>query len=148
MARQLRCELPDGVFHVTTLGVDETGIYRDDVDRVAFLRLLKLCVERFEWLVHVFCLMTTHYHLIVETTTEELSRGLHLLNGAHALRFNKRHGRKGHLFGDRFASWVIEGDEYFEAACRYVLENPVRAGLCERPSEWPWSGSRYGFEDT
>ena len=145
MARQLRTELPDGVFHVTTRGVDRCHIYRDDADRLSFLRLLADCVNRFEWTVHAFCLMTTHYHLIVHATIPQLWRGMHRLNGVHALRFNKRHGRTGHLFGDRYASWVVEDDDYFAAACEYVLNNPVRAGLCARPEDWRWSGFRSGI---
>jgi REP-associated tyrosine transposase len=139
MARGLRSCLPDGVFHVTTRGVNGCAIYLDDSDRWAFLGLLAECVERNDWNVHVYCLMTTHYHLVVEATQEELSLGMQRLNGVHALRFNRRHRRHGHLFGDRFASWVIEGEDYFAATCRYVLLNPVRAGLCRRPEEWPWS---------
>ena len=101
MARRLRHALPDGVFHVTTRGVDRCAIYRDDADRLSFLRLLADCVNRFHWTVHAFCLMTTHYHLIVQTTVPQLWRGMQRLNGVHALRFNKRHRRTGHLFGDR-----------------------------------------------
>jgi len=92
---------------------------------MTFLQLLADSVSRFEWIVHAFCLMTTHYHVIVETTVPQLARGLHRLNGVHALRFNKRHRRTGHLFGDRYASWVIGGEEYLAAACEYVLANPV-----------------------
>lgn len=142
MARRPRTDLPDGVYHVTARGVDSAAIYRDDDDRRFFLRLLAGAVVRFHWRVHAFCLMGTHYHLITETTRARLSAGLHRLNGVYAQRFNRRHGRTGHLFGDRFASWLVEGDEHLRAASRYVLLNPVRAGLCTRADEWPWSGHR------
>jgi REP element-mobilizing transposase RayT len=137
-----RCLLPDGTFHVCTRGVDGTPIFRTDDDRRYFLRLFGDVVRRHDWLVHVFCLMTNHYHFVLEALREELSAGFHRLNGVYAQAFNRRYGRKGHLFGDRFWSGVIESDEEFENACAYVLENPVRAGLCAEPADWPWSGSR------
>ena len=90
------------------------------------------------------CLMTTHYHLVLETTRENLSDGIQHLSGTHALRFNKRHRRTGHLFGARFGSRVIEGEDYLAAAIDYVWHNPVRAGLVERPEDWPWSHIRTG----
>jgi REP-associated tyrosine transposase len=88
--------------------------------------------------------MTTHYHLLVGSSREELSLGLRSLNGVYAQRFNKRYGRKGHLFGDRFWASVVEGDQHLPATCRYILLNPVRAGLCDLPEHWRWSGSMYG----
>jgi putative transposase len=87
--------------------------------------------------------MPNHYHLIVECPRDLLSRALHRLNGKYASQFNLKYGRSGHLWGDRFALWLIRDERHLRAACAYVLANPVRAGLCERPSDWPWSGSRY-----
>lgn len=142
MARGLRTRQPDGVFHVTTQGVNGCAVYRDDADRLEFLGLLNECVERNEWLVHIVCLLTTHYHLLLESTQEDLSLGMHRLNGVHAIRFNRKHGRHGHLFGDRFSSRVVEGEEHFAAVYAYVLENPVRAGLCTSPEDWPWTWAR------
>jgi putative transposase len=146
MARPLRSDLPDGYFHVTTRGVDGTAIVRDDDDRRCFLALLADVVSRFDWMVHALCLMNTHYHLVVETTRLALSTGMKPLNGRYAQGFNERHARSGHLFGDRFWSGVVESEVYLEAACSYVIWNPVRAGLCELPEEWPWSWSRYGLD--
>ncbi|HLA90979.1 MAG TPA: transposase [Gemmatimonadaceae bacterium] len=140
MPRQRRSDLPDGVYHVTARGVARELIFIDDDDRRAFLRLLADAVARQQWHTHAFCLLGTHYHLIVSTTRARLSKGLHRLNTIYAQHFNRRHGRRGHVFGDRFASWVIDEDEHLAAACLYVLENPVRAGLCERAEDWRWSG--------
>ena len=137
-----RYVFPDGAFHVCTRGVDGTPIYRDDHDRLFFLALFGDVVRPNEWIVHTFCLMTNHYHLVVESLRDELSAGLHRLNGVYAQRFNGRHLRTGHLFGDRFWSGLIEDDEELEETCAYVLANPVRAGLCDEPADWPWSGSR------
>ena len=86
--------------------------------------------------------MPNHYHVIVETLLGQLSRGLHKLNGVYAQAFNERHARSGHLFGDRFAAFSICDEEHLRRACEYVLQNPVRADLCEQAADWPWSGSR------
>jgi putative transposase len=84
--------------------------------------------------------MTNHYHLIVEAEQPDLSRGMQRLNGRYAQLFNQRHGRDGHLFRGRYSAYVIDRESRLENSCRYVLENPVRAGLCKQPSDWPWSG--------
>jgi REP element-mobilizing transposase RayT len=140
MARLPRSHLPDGLYHVTTRCDADRAIYLDDFDRAAFLRRLVLVARRSAWTIHVWCLMTTHYHLVVETARVALSEGMRELNGPYARRFNERHGHRGHLFEERFLAHVIESDRHLEAACLYVLSNPVRAGLCESPEDWPWSG--------
>src|SRR5207245_8753234 len=110
--RALRSELPDGCVHVGARGVGGSPIYRDDDDRLAFLAMLVLCVRLYGWTVHAYCLMTNHYHLILETTVPQLSAGMELLNGEHAAAFNQKYGRKGHLFGGRFHSWIIKDDQH------------------------------------
>jgi putative transposase len=144
MARRPRSDLPDGgVFHVTSRGVDEASIFFDAADRRFFLSLFANVVRRFDWHCYAFCLMGTHYHLVTAALRGKLSEGLHRLNGLYAQAFNTRYGRHGHLFGGRFSAWIVEGDDYFANTCEYVLQNPVRAGLCERAEDWPWSGSYY-----
>ena len=91
--------------------------------------------------------MTTHYHLVVEATRSALA-GLKALNGEYARAFNRRHGRHGHVFSERFSARAIESEEYLFEACSYVVLNPVKAGLCDRSEEWPWSFSRYGLDVT
>ena len=146
MARLLRRDLPDGTYHVTTRGVDGTAIFRDDSDRLEFLRLLAEVVARFAWRCHAFCLMDNHYHLVVETSRADLSRGVKRLNGVYAQRFNRRHVRRGHLFGDRFWSSLIASEEHLRSACVYVVWNAVRAGLAASPREWRWCASRARIE--
>ena len=146
MARLPRYVFPDGTYHVGTRGVDGTSIFRDDDDRRLFLRLFADVVTRNEWIVHTFCLMTNHYHLVVASLREQLSDGFHRLNGVYAQAFNRRYARRGHLFGDRYWSGLIESEDELAATCRYVLANPVRAGLCAEPADWPWRGSRSGFD--
>jgi REP element-mobilizing transposase RayT len=141
--RVLRTSLPDGFFHVIARGVNGCAIFRDDSDRRWFLLLIQRCVERHDWVVHALCLMTTHYHLVLESTQPDLSRGLQRLNGRYGRSFNDRHKRFGHLFAGRFESRVIEDEGYLAQACRYVVENPVRAGMCDSVEDWPWAHSRY-----
>ena len=144
MPRILRTTLPDGYFHITARGVGQRVIYVDADDYRSFLGLFGATVRRQAWDVWAFCLMPNHYHVVLEATRQALSEGVQWLDGVYAQEFNHRHARWGHLFGARFASWVIESEEHLYAACHYVVENPVRAGLCDRPEDWPWSGSRWG----
>ena len=143
MARLPRHLLPEhGVFHVTTRGAARCSISQDDDDRRLFLSLLAQVVRRTGWNCHAFCLMPNHHHLVVMTHVDLLSVGLHQLNGRYAQAFNERHARSGHLFGDRYAAFVIADDDHLANACEYVVQNPVRAGLCARADDWRWSGSR------
>lgn len=119
-----RSELPDGIYHVTTRGVDRCPIYRDDDDRRFWLRLFAKVVSRFGWRVRAFCLMGNHFHLVVECSRAELSAGMQLLNGRYAAAFNARYARSGHLFGGRFTVRLIEDEAYLAAACQYVVLEP------------------------
>jgi putative transposase len=134
---------PDGIYHVTARGVYRQAIFLHDLDRVDFLSLLEKASRNARWICHAWCLMDTHYHLVLETSTKALSVAMHGLNTAYAHRFNRRHGRRGHLFESRYSAWVIRDDAHLEAACRYVLGNPARAGI-ETP--WPWTG--YGDDSS
>ena len=139
MTRIPRTSLPDGHFHVYARGVAGGPVFVDDVDREAFLDIFTACERRHGWTCLVLTLLSTHYHAVLHATRRELSAGLHRLNGRYARRFNRRHGRFGHVFAERFATRVIESEEYLHDACEYVLQNPVAAGLCDLPEEWPWS---------
>ena len=140
MPRVPRCQLADGVFHATARAVFGARLFDDDLDRLDFLQLRRSTGSLFDWRLHAHGLMGTHYHLVLSATRDRLSGGMRRLNGAYARRFNKRHGRHGHLFDERFASFSIEGDRHLEAAVEYVLQNPVRAGLCAEARDWPWAG--------
>lgn len=139
MARPLRICIPGGVYHVIARGNERAPIYRDDADRFRFLRTLALVVDRFGWLCHAYCLMGNHYHLVVETPRPNLPTGMQQLNGPYAQGFNERHGRCGHVFQARYRSILVEKDSHLLALCRYVVLNPVRAGLCPGPGAYYWS---------
>jgi putative transposase len=147
MSRRPRNVLGDGVFHVTARANDSSVLFRDDVDRTAFVSLLARTACAFGWTCYAYCLMTTHYHLLLETSQSSLSGGMHRLNGIYAQGFNRRHSRRGHVFEQRFSAYVVDTDEHFEAACHYVLQNPVRSQLCTRAEEWPWSGGLVRVEE-
>ena len=142
MARQQRLELPGGLYHVTARGNERKAIYRDDGDRQLQLSGLEQVVARFGWLVLAYCQMGNHFHLLVETPRPNLALGMRQLNGVYAQRFNRRHRRVGHLFQGRFTAILVERDSQLLAVARYVLLNPVRAGLRQRAEEWPWSSYR------
>ena len=139
MPRRPRHFLGDGTYHVTARGVARSEIYLDAGDYRAFLVLFRDAAERFEWTVRAFCLMPNHYHLVLSAKRVELSAGLHRLNCLFAMTFNKRYGRDGHVFQNRFDARLVEGDRHARAVCRYVVDNPVRAGLTTDWRHWPWS---------
>ncbi len=142
MARPLRVEYPGAVYHVTARGNARMPIFEDDRDRTDFLKLIKEALERFKWHCHAYCLMTNHYHLLVETIQGNLSLGMRHINGVYTQRYNRTYSRVGHLFQGRFKSVVVDRDAYLLELCRYVVLNPVRAGMVERPEEYTWSSYR------
>jgi putative transposase len=141
MPRFPRSQLEDGYFHVTSRGAGGARIFVVDLDRLDFLHLLESTTNSFGWRAHAHCLLGTHYHLVLEATREMLSAGMKRLNGVYALRFNRRHARKGHLFAERYSSYMLRDDRHLEAAVEYVLQNPVKAGLCDHARDWEWSAA-------
>ena len=142
MARPLRLEYAGAVWHVTSRGNERREVFRDDADRALFLDLLSRAVVRFGWRIHAFVLMGNHYHLLLDTPEPTLSRGMRELNGIYAQRFNRRHDRAGHLVQGRFKGILVEKESHLLELTRYVVLNPVRAGLAARAADWPWSNYR------
>lgn len=139
MARPLRIEFPGAVYHVTSRGNARTDIFEADSDREMFLKILGQVVRRFNWLCHTFCLMGNHYHLLIETPEGNLSAGMRQLNGVYTQAFNREHGRDGHVFKGRFKAVLVEKESHLLELCRYVVLNPVRAAMVERPEHYHWS---------
>lgn len=142
MPRPLRPQIAGGVYHITTRGNRGAPIFVRDEDRLLYVGMLRRACERYEWTLHAACLMGNHLHLIVQTAHPNISRGMQWLNGYYAQAFNELHGHSGHVFQGRFHSVLILSDEQLTTAGEYVLANPVRAGLCARPAEWPWTEAR------
>jgi len=142
MVRPLRIEYEGAVYHVTSRGNAGTDIFLDDTDRLHLLETLGTVVGRFGWICHAYCLMTNHYHLLIETPQPNLSRGMQHLNGVYTQWFNRRHSRTGHLVQGRFKSIVVEKESYLLELARYIVLNPVRARMVRSARDWPWSSYR------
>jgi REP element-mobilizing transposase RayT len=134
--------VPGGIFHVTSRGNDGQSIYIDDHDRAAKLAILERVVARFGLLVLTYCEMTNHDHWIFQDLFGRLSDAMQVLNTAYSRRTNRRYRRTGHLIRNRFDARLIESEAHLLEACRYVILNPVRAGMRDLPEEWPWSSYR------
>ncbi|HEX7704980.1 MAG TPA: transposase [Thermoanaerobaculia bacterium] len=139
MARPLRLEFSDALYHVTSRGNEQRDIFRSDQDRLTFLAFLGAAAIRFGWSVSAYVLMTNHFHLVIRTPEPNLSRGMHWLNGKYAARFNRTYKRSGHLFQGRFHAYLVEGEAYLATVLRYTVLNPVRAKMVARPEEYRWS---------
>ncbi len=139
MARPPRLESPGAFHHVTMRGAGGQPIFLHPADRSLFFTLLDRAVERHGWVCHAYCLMGNRYHLLVQTPEPNLGVGMCQLNGGHSRAFNRRHGRTGALFGARFHATIVATESQLLEAARYVVLNPVRAGLCRWPWAWPWS---------
>ena len=139
MARPLRLNFPGAVHHLYGRGNARHQTYLDEVDYRRFLSLLSREVSERGWLCRKYCLMPNHYHLIVETPEANLSRGMHRLILSYSQWFNRRHKRVGHVFQGRYGNVLVDRDTYLLELSRYVVLNPVRAGLVAHPGEWPWS---------
>ncbi|MSR65127.1 MAG: hypothetical protein EXS18_05025 [Verrucomicrobiae bacterium] len=126
MARPIRVEFEGAVYHVMARGIERQTIFRSAQDRALFLETLGESVAQCGLLVHVYCLMPNHYHLVVETPRGNLSRAIGWLQVTYTVRFNRRHRRSGHLFQRRFKAQLVDGEEYGRELVRYVHLNPVR----------------------
>ena len=136
-------ELADGIHHVWQRGNNRRPIFLNAGDRRLFLRLLEEIASKHEWILLAYCLMNNHFHLVVETPTCTLGDGMRDVGSRYALLFNERHATGGgHLFQARFGSKLVTTDQQLAQLLRYVAYNPVKAGLCASPEEWPWSSHR------
>lgn len=142
MARPLRLDHAGAIWHVTSRGNERCEIFRDDQDRERFLAVLGHVVKVFRWRVHAYVLMGNHYHLLIETPEPTLSRGMRQLNGVYTQSFNRRHERVGHLLQGRFKAILVEKESHLLELARYVVLNPVRAGIAATAGRWRWSSYR------
>ena len=142
MARPLRIEFAGALYHITSRGNAREDIYRDDSDRDSFLDLLSKTNMRHGWICHAYCLMSNHYHLLIETSRPTLSKGMKYLNGSYTQHYNRHHQRVGHVFQGRYKSILIEKESYLQELSRYIVLNPVRARMVRLAVDWPWSSYR------
>jgi REP element-mobilizing transposase RayT len=142
MSRLPRLQFAGAVYHVMARGNRKSTIFQDDEDRRQFLQIVGAAAASYDLLFRAFCLMGNHYHLVLETPEPNLSDAMQYINGVFAQQSNRRHGQTGHVFEGRFRSLVIQRDSYLMRAARYVVRNPVRAGLVAHAGTWPWSSYR------
>jgi putative transposase len=142
MPSRRRSFLPGEPVHLTANGVEGEPIFRTDFDRFALLALLRKVTGRFGWQIAAWCLMDTHYHLVVSPGSDlRVARAMQTLNSVYAREFNHRYERRGHLFRERYTYTEIASSAHLRSACEYVWDNPVRAGIVRHALEYPWSGT-------
>lgn len=142
MSRPLRIEFAGALYHVTSRGDGQKDIYHNDQDRRDYLSVLSDACNRFNWTIHAYCLMSNHYHLLIETPDGNLSQGMRQLNGVYTQRFNRNHKRVGHVFQGRYKAIIVQKEAYLLELSRYIVLNPVRASMARAAKDWPWSSYR------
>jgi len=142
MTRPLRIEYSGAVYHVTSRGNAQMDIFNDDGDRETFYDVLRSARNRFNIVVHAFCLMDNHFHLLVETPDANLSKFMRQLNGVYTQRYNHHYKRSGHLFQGRYKAILVQRALYLTELSRYIVLNPVRAGMVRAAKDWRWSSYR------
>ena len=139
MTRPLRIEFNGALYHITSRGNARQAIFLKGEDFADFLKILNSVVKRYNFLLHAYCLMDNHYHLLVETPEGNLSKGMRQLNGLYAQRFNQKHRRVGHLLQGRYKAILVDKENYLLELSRYIVLNPVRAGIVKNPKDYRWS---------
>jgi putative transposase len=143
MPRQARQLSESAIYHVMLRGVNRDALFLEDADLERFIELLAVVREASGCLILAYCLMPNHVHLVIQTTTEPIGTVIKRLGIRYAGWFNRKYGRVGHLFQDRFKSVPVENDEYLVTLLRYVWNNPVEAGLAEHSDAYAWSSRRF-----
>ena len=142
MARPVRIEYPGAVYHVITRGNNRQSVFRDDQDRRKYLEKLAFYCEQKEVRPLCYCLLANHVHLLLETPKGNLSRMMQPFQTSYTVNFNRRHGRSGHVFEQRYKAFLVDKDNYLLQVSRYIHLNPVGAGIVNRPQEYRWSSYR------
>jgi REP element-mobilizing transposase RayT len=143
MARPLRITYPGAFYHVTSRGNERKAVFKSKRDREKFLEYLESATQRYDARIHTYCLMNTHYHLLLETPSGNLSQIMRHINGAYTTYFNVKRDRSGHLFQGRYKAILVDIDEYAKELSRYIHLNPVRAKMVVIPEEYDWSSYKF-----
>jgi putative transposase len=147
MARSMRIQFPGAYYHIISRGNNRQSIFFDDFDRLLFLRILGRTQRSYSWKCFAYVLMNNHYHLFIQISKCNLSEGMRDINGIYTQKINKRHKRIGHIFQGRYKSILVDSDSYFTELTRYILLNPIRAGIATQVDTWPWSSYHNMFNN-
>jgi REP element-mobilizing transposase RayT len=139
MSRPLRISYPGAFYHITSRGNEQKAVFKNKRDREKFLEYLESANQRYDAVIHAYCLMDNHYHILLETVSGNLSKIMAHINGAYTNYFNAKRERSGHLFQGRYKAILVEADEYAKELSRYIHLNPVRAKIVEFPEEYEWT---------
>ena len=147
MARPLRIEYPNAVYHVFSRGNERKDIFRGEADYELFLSILIEACLTYDLIIHAYSLMPNHFHLLLETKDSNLSLAMKRILGLYTVCFNRRHKRIGHLFQGRYKALLVDKDNYFHELSRYIHLNPVKAKLVKSPEDHPWSSMKHYLKD-
>lgn len=130
-------------------GIRRQEIFREDMDYQAFIAIMKSALEKNGCMVHAYCMMTNHFHILLETSEREIGKFMKQLASSYAIYFNRKYLYTGHLFEGRYKACLVEDDAYFLQTSRYIHLNPVKAKMVEHPEDYPWSSYQtlLGFRD-
>ena len=143
MARPLRIEYSGAFYHITSRGNEQKDIFKSKKDREKFISYLESASVRYGAVIHAYCLMSNHYHLIIETPNGNLSQIMKHINSSYTTYYNIKRKRSGHLLQGRYKAILIDGDAYATELSRYIHLNPIRAGIVSVPEEYPWMSYRF-----
>ncbi len=146
MPRLPRIEIP-GYYHIINRGVEQRVIFKEKEDYNFFIEQLSILSKNFNITIHNYCLMNNHYHLLIETRDENLSKFMRQVNGVYAIYFNKKYKRSGHLWQGRFKSWYVTDEAYLYTLILYIEQNPLKAKIVKDIADYPYSSYHYFLED-
>ncbi len=143
MSRPLRILYAGAFYHVTARGNEKKAIFKNERDRERFLLYAEAAVQRYGAVIHAYCLMDNHYHLLIQTPLANLSEIMQYINGSYTTYINTMRQRVGHLFQGRYKAILIDADTYAQELSRYIHLNPIRVGMVDKPEDYPWSSYQY-----
>ena len=141
MPRVARKKSESNIYHIILRGINRQKVFSDDEDYRRFLDVIEVCREISGFRLHAYCLMGNHIHMLLQPVEEPLEQVMKRIGTRYVVWYNNKYSRTGHLFQDRYKSEPIQDDAYFLTALRYILNNPVKAGICEKPEEYPYSSA-------
>lgn len=141
MARAAREKSESNLYHIMLRGINRQQIFMEDEDYRKFLGVVNECREISGFRLHAYCLMGNHIHMLLQTAGEPPEQVMKRIGTRYVVWYNNKYSRTGHLFQDRYRSEPVQNDAYFLTALRYILNNPVKAGICKNPEEYLYSSA-------